>query len=97
MVGRIRFKNFIVIFDRGYLSFNMIEHMERSGGKYVIRAPLGNTIKEVNEKLKVMKKNGELTEDDLKQAEKKTQDATDKFIKEIDKIAEKKKQEIMEI
>ena len=44
-----------------------------------------------------MKKSSELTEDDLKQGEKKVQEATDRFIKEIDKIAEKKKKEIMEI
>ena len=33
------------------------------------------------EKLKAMKKDGELTEDDLKQAEKKTQELTDKYVK----------------
>ena len=32
------------------------------------------------EKLKAMKKDGELTEDDLKQAEKKTQELTDKYV-----------------
>lgn len=49
------------------------------------------------EKFKAMKKSGDLTEDELKQAEKKTQDITDKFIKEIDSMAEKKKTEIMAI
>ncbi len=49
------------------------------------------------DKLKAMKKTGELTEDDLKQAEKKTQDLTDKYCKEIDGIFEKKQKEIMEI
>lgn len=49
------------------------------------------------DKLKTMKKNSELTEDDLKQAEKKTQDLTDKYCKEIDGIFAKKEKEIMEI
>lgn len=56
-----------------------------------------NIRRDAMDKLKVMKKNAELTEDDLKQAEKKTQDLTDKFCKEIDEIFEKKQKEIMEI
>ncbi len=56
-----------------------------------------NVRRDTIEKLKSMKKNGELTEDDLKYAEKKVQDSTDKYIKEIDSIADKKKKEIMEI
>ena len=35
--------------------------------------------------------------DDLKQAEKKTQDLTDKYCKEIESVEAKKKKEIMEI
>ena len=61
------------------------------------KVQIRNVRRDTIEKLKTMKKSGELTEDDLKQAEKKTQDATDKFIKEIDKVTEKKKKEIMEI
>lgn len=49
------------------------------------------------ESLKDQKKGGELTEDDLKDAEKKVQDATDRFCKEIDEVAAKKEKEIMEI
>jgi ribosome recycling factor len=56
-----------------------------------------NIRREAMEKLKAMKKNSELTEDDLKTAEKKTQDLTDKFCKEIDAAFEKKQKEIMEI
>ena len=44
-----------------------------------------------------MKKSGEITEDDLKHAEKKTQELTDKFIREIDVLEEKKQKEIMSI
>lgn len=49
------------------------------------------------EKLKDMKKKSEITEDDFKNAEKKMQDITDKFCKEIDSISAKKDKEIMEI
>ncbi len=49
------------------------------------------------EKLKAEKKKSELTEDDLKAAEKKTQDLTDKFCKEADTTCADKKKEIMEI
>lgn len=49
------------------------------------------------DKLKAMKKNSELTEDDLKDAEKKAQDLTDKYCKEADQLYAKKEKEIMEI
>lgn len=49
------------------------------------------------DKIKDMKKKSEITEDDQKNAEKKTQDLTDRFIKEIDQMIEKKQKEIMEI
>lgn len=56
-----------------------------------------NARRDTIEKLKAMKKAGELTEDDLKQGEKKTQDLTDKYIKNIDKISADKQKEILEI
>ena len=49
------------------------------------------------DKVKKMEKASEITEDDLKNAEKKLQDITDKYIKEIDKAAEAKEKDIMEI
>lgn len=48
------------------------------------------------DKLKALKKNSEITEDDLKNAEKKMQDLTDKYCKEIDGHASRKEKEIME-
>ncbi len=49
------------------------------------------------DKLRKMEKASEITEDDLKVAEKKIQDYTDKYIKEIDKAAEEKEKDIMSI
>ena len=48
------------------------------------------------DKIKAMKKNSEITEDDQKNAEKKLQDLTDKYCKEIDGHAARKEKEIME-
>ena len=56
-----------------------------------------NVRRDTIEKLKAMKKSGELTEDDLKQGEKKTQDLTDKYIKNIDKLSADKQKEILEM
>lgn len=49
------------------------------------------------DKLKAMKKSGDITEDDQKQGEKKIQDITDNHIKNIDKLTETKQKQIMEI
>ena len=46
---------------------------------------------------KKMKKDGELTEDDQKAAEKSIQDLTDKYIKNVETVTAKKEKEIMAI
>lgn len=56
-----------------------------------------NVRREAVEKVKAKKKDGELTEDDLKKAEKKIQDLTDRCVKEIDKLADDKQKEVMSI
>ena len=53
--------------------------------------------REAIEEYRVLKKEGEITEDDLKDAEKDIQALTDKYISEIDKITELKGQEILEV
>ena len=49
------------------------------------------------EKLKAMKKDSEITEDDLKDGEKELQEITDKFSKDIEELEREKEKEIMEI
>ena len=61
------------------------------------KVQIRNVRRDTIEKLKGMKKSGELTEDDLKLAEKKTQELTDKFVKKIDKISADKQKEILEM
>ena len=53
--------------------------------------------REAMDKLKAMKKKSEITEDDQKNGEKKIQDLTDKYVKNIDSLTEKKQKQIMEI
>lgn len=49
------------------------------------------------EKFKTMKKNAEITEDDLKNCEKDVQNLTDKFIKQVDDVIAEKEKEIMSV
>ena len=56
-----------------------------------------NTRRDAIEKLKSLKKSNTITEDDVADGEKKIQNLTDKYCKEIDTLAELKEKEIMEI
>ena len=53
--------------------------------------------RECIDKLKKMKKDSEITEDDLHNGEEKMQKITDKFIKRIEEMVEEKEQDIMAI
>ena len=55
------------------------------------------TRRDTMDRLKKLQKAAELTEDDLKVEEKALQELTDRFIKEVDKLAAAKEKEIMEI
>ncbi len=61
------------------------------------RVSVRSTRRDCIDKVKKMEKASEITEDDLKNAEKKIQDLTDKYIKQIDKAAEEKEKDVMEI
>ncbi len=63
------------------------------GGKVAIR----NIRRDAVDKCKAMKKNSEITEDDLKDMEKDLQDLTDNFCKEIDKLTAEKEKELMAV
>ena len=68
-------------------------------GKYAEEAKVAvrSIRRDAIEKLKKLKKDSTITEDDLRDGEKEIQDITDKYIKEVDKLAEKKEKDIMEI
>ena len=63
------------------------------GAKVAIR----NIRRDSIEKLKAMKKASDITEDDLKDGETEIQKITDDFIKQVDKVAAEKEEEIMAI
>ncbi len=56
-----------------------------------------NIRRDANDQLKKMEKASEITEDDHKDGETRIQKATDKYIKQIDEVTEKKTAEIMTV
>jgi len=67
-----------------------IAKKEAEEGKVAIR----NIRKDANNKLRKLEKDSEITEDDLKVLEEKTQVITDKYIKLLDEVYAKKEKEI---
>ena len=63
------------------------------GGKVAIR----NIRRDAVDAFKLLKKNAEITEDDLKNAEKDIQKMTDDYCKEIDNLLSKKETELMAV
>ena len=61
------------------------------------KVAIRNIRRDAIEKFKKQQKASEITEDELKMAEKDLQKMTDDYIKEIDKITEKKEKELTEI
>lgn len=68
-------------------------------GKYTeeARIRVRNIRREANDQLRKLEKDGELTEDELRNAEGDVQKETDRFIEEIDDLAKQKEVEIMEV
>ena len=61
------------------------------------KVAIRNIRRDANDKTKAMKKNSEMTEDEVKASDKQIQDLTDKYIKELDAVTAAKTKEIMEI
>ena len=68
-------------------------HKYSETGKVAIR----NIRRDAMDKFKAQKKKSEITEDDLKIIEKDLQKLTDDYIKEVERIADEKEKELMEI
>ena len=60
------------------------------------KVAIRNTRRDALEKLKALKKDNAITEDDMANGEKKIQNLTDKFCKEVDELAAIKEKEIIE-
>ncbi len=75
------------------------KQISKEVSQYAEEAKVGvrNIRRDCIDKIKAMKKNSEITEDDQKFAEEKIQKITDEFIKKVDEVAAAKTKEIMEI
>jgi len=76
---------------RREISKNIFKYSENA--KVAIR----NIRRDALDRVKTLKKNSDITEDDQKEAEKKIQDITDRYCEKIDKEASEKEKEIMEV
>ncbi len=74
---------------------NLVKNVKKAGEDAKIA--LRSIRRDSNDKIKALKKDGELTEDEVKKAEDNIQKSTDKFVKQIDKLIEAKEKEIMSI
>lgn len=74
---------------------NLVKTVRKTGeeSKIAVRS----IRREANDKIKALKKNNEISEDDMKKAEEDIQKKTDNYIKNIDKIIEEKEKEIMSV
>lgn len=61
------------------------------------KVAIRNIRREANDLSKKQKKDGDMTEDELKASDKAVQDLTDKYIKNIDEVTAHKNKELMEI
>ncbi len=61
------------------------------------KVAIRNIRRDANDKIKDAKKASEMTEDEVKKAEKDIQDLTDRFIKSVDATTQKKEKEVMEL
>ncbi len=75
------------------------KQISKEVAQYAEEAKVGvrNIRRDCIDKIKAMKKNSEITEDDQKFGEEKIQKITDEYIKKVEEIADSKTKEIMEI
>jgi ribosome recycling factor len=74
---------------------NIVKTIKKQGeeAKIAVRS----VRREANDKIKALKKDGDLAEDQAKKEEEDMQKLTDKFIEDIDKVVANKEKEVMEI
>ncbi|AKN29461.1 ribosome recycling factor [Clostridium carboxidivorans P7] len=74
---------------------NIVKNIKKDGedSKVAVRS----IRRDCNDKIKVLKKESDISEDEIKKAEDEIQKKTDAFIKQVDKIVEAKEKEIMSL
>jgi len=74
---------------------NLVKNVKKAGEE--TKVAIRSIRRDCNDKIKALKKDSEITEDEMKKAEDDIQKRTDNFIKEIDKLVEQKEKEIMSV
>lgn len=74
---------------------NLVKVVKKTGEE--AKVALRSIRRDANDKIKALKKDGEITEDELKTGEDKVQKIVDTFVKEVDTIVTAKEKEIMSI
>ncbi|MBE6054677.1 MAG: ribosome recycling factor [Clostridium sartagoforme] len=74
---------------------NLVKVVKKTGEE--AKVALRSIRREANDKIKSLKKDGDITEDELKNAEEKVQKTIDLYVKEVDSLITAKEKEIMSI
>ena len=74
---------------------NLVKVVKKTGEE--AKVALRSIRREANDKIKALKKDGNITEDELKNSEDKVQKIIDTFVKEVDSLVGAKEKEIMSI
>lgn len=74
---------------------NLVKVVRKTGEES--KVALRSIRREANDKIKALKKDGDITEDELKSAEEKVQKTIDTYVKEVDTLITAKEKEIMSI
>ena len=74
---------------------NLVKVVKKTGEE--AKVALRSIRREANDKVKALKKDGDITEDELKNAEEKVQKIIDTYVKEVDTLILAKEKEIMSI
>ncbi|MDV4151176.1 ribosome recycling factor [Clostridium sp. AL.422] len=74
---------------------NLVKVVKKTGEE--AKVALRSIRREANDKIKVLKKDGDITEDELKNSEEKVQKTIDVYTKEVDSLVAAKEKEIMSI
>lgn len=74
---------------------NLVKVVKKTGEE--AKVALRSIRREANDKVKALKKDGDISEDELKNAEEKIQKIIDTYVKEVDSLVTAKEKEIMSI
>lgn len=74
---------------------NLVKVVKKTGEE--AKVALRSIRREANDKIKTLKKDGDITEDELKTSEEKVQKIIDGYVKEVDSLVAAKEKEIMSI